>query len=58
MTLLRFWLAGTALIVIGLLIWAIAPIVVFLMLLTFALGLICWAVIALAHALRAWSERK
>lgn len=58
MTLLKYWLAGTALIIGGLAIWAIAPVVIFLLLLTAALGVVSFGMIALANALKARRERK
>ena len=58
MTLLKYWLAGTALVVTGLLVWAIAPVVIFLFLLTAALGVVSFGMIALANALKARRERR
>ena len=58
MTLLKYWLAGTALVVAGLLVWAIAPVVIFLLLLTAALGVVSFGMIALANALKARRERR
>ena len=56
--LLRYWLAGTAIIVGALAIWAMAPVLVFLALLVVALGLVSFAMIGLARALAAWRNRR
>jgi hypothetical protein len=58
MTLLRYWLLGTALVIGGLAIWAIAPVVIFLLLLTAALGVVSFGMVALANALRNRRERR
>jgi len=50
-SLLRLWLLGTALIVAILLIWAFAPVLVFVGLLAAGLGLLSFAMIGLARAL-------
>jgi hypothetical protein len=55
-TLLRYWLAGTAVVLLGLLVWAFAPVLVFVALLAVALGLASFAMIALARRLRRWRE--
>jgi hypothetical protein len=52
--LLRLWLVLTAVLLAGLALWALAPVLVFLALLTAALGIISAGMIALARALRAW----
>jgi hypothetical protein len=57
-TLLRLWLAATAVLLAGLAVWAFAPVLVFMALLLAALGLIAAAMILLAHRLRAWRERR
>lgn len=57
MTLLRLWLLATATILTGLALWAFAPVLVFILLLTTVLGLISAVMVALARALRAWRER-
>jgi hypothetical protein len=56
--LLRLWLAATAIALAGLAVWAFAPVLVFVALLTLALGILAAAMIALAHRLRAWRERR
>ena len=58
MTLLRLWLAATAVLLIGLAVWAFAPVLVFMALLLAALGLAAAAMIALARRLQAWRERR
>jgi hypothetical protein len=55
--LLRIWLAGTAVVLGAIAVWAFAPVLVFVALLTAALGGIAAAMILLAHRLRAWRER-
>lgn len=58
MSLLRLWLAATAIALAGLAVWAFAPVLVFVALLTLALGLLAGGMILLAHRLRAWRERR
>jgi hypothetical protein len=57
-SLLRLWLAATAIILAGMAVWAFAPVLVFMALLTLALGGLAAATILLAHRLRAWRERR
>jgi hypothetical protein len=58
-TLLRLWLIGTALIGAAVLVWAFAPVLVFIGLLTVGLGALAVAVIGLARALeRALGKRR
>jgi hypothetical protein len=57
-TLLRAWLAGTAIIVAALAVWAFAPVLIFFVLLAGGLGLVALAMIALARGLQAWRDRK
>ena len=56
--LLRWWLAATAIALAGVAIWAFAPVLVFVALLTLFLGGLAAAMILLAHRLRAWRERR
>ncbi len=58
MRLLRIWLAGTAIVLAAIAVWAFAPVLVFVALLTGALGGIAAAMIFLAQRLRAWRERQ
>lgn len=58
MTLLRIWLLATGVLVALLAVWAFAPVLMFVFLLTGALGLLSAAMIALARALQAWRERR
>jgi hypothetical protein len=53
---LRYWLAATAIVLVGVAIWAFAPVLVFIFLLGGGLGLVSFAMIALARRLRAWRE--
>jgi hypothetical protein len=53
-TLLRIWLLLTAALLAGMMLWAFAPLLVFLALLAGALGIVAGLMIALARALRAW----
>jgi hypothetical protein len=57
LSLLRLWLLGTALILAGLMIWAFAPVLVFLALLVVGLGIVSFASIGLARALERRLER-
>lgn len=53
---LRYWLVATAIVLAGMAIWALAPVLVFVFLLGTGLGLVSFAMIALARRLRAWRE--
>jgi ABC-type uncharacterized transport system permease subunit len=55
---LRLWLIGTSIILAMLAIWAFAPVLFFVLLLTAALGVVSAVMIGLARALRAWRERR
>jgi hypothetical protein len=55
---LHLWLAVTAIALIAMAVWAFAPVLVFLVLLTLVLGIIAAVMIGLAHLLRAWRERQ
>jgi hypothetical protein len=55
--LLRYWLFGTAIVLVGLGVWALAPVLAFLVLLAAALGLLSFGMIGLARALEAWRKR-
>lgn len=58
MTLLRYWLAGTAIILLAIAVWALAPVLIFFMLLAAALGLVSLGMIALARGLQTWRNRR
>lgn len=51
LSLLRLWLIGTGLVLGAVLVWAFAPVLVFLALLTGALGVLAMAMIGLARSL-------
>jgi hypothetical protein len=55
---LRVWLAATAIMLAGMTLWALAPVLVFMVLLLAVLGLAAAAMIALARRLQAWRERR
>jgi len=57
MTVLRLWLLATAIIVAGLALWAFAPVVIFVLLLTVALGAMSAVMIGIARLLRSRIER-
>jgi hypothetical protein len=57
-TALRIWLAATAIALVVLAVWAFAPVLVFVALLTVALGLAAAVMILAANRLRAWRERR
>jgi hypothetical protein len=54
---LRLWLIGTGVIALGLALWAFAPPVIFLLLLTGALGAVSALMVGLARLLRGRIER-
>lgn len=56
--LLRYWLLITGVVLGALLVWAFAPVLVFMGLLAVALGLLSALMIKLARALQAWRERR
>jgi hypothetical protein len=56
-TVLRLWLAGTAIVLAAIAVWAFAPVLVFAALLVAGLGLISVAMIGLAQVLRRRRER-
>jgi hypothetical protein len=51
-SLLRIWLWATVAVLTGLLVWAFAPVLVFLALLTLGIGLLSALMIALARGLQ------
>ena len=58
MTVIRLWLIGTSVVLAGLAVWAFAPVLVFVLLLTAGLGIVSAAMIGIARTLRAWRERR
>jgi hypothetical protein len=56
--LLRVWLLAGAAVLAGMALWAFAPVLLFMALLTAALGAVSVLMIALARALRAAWERR
>jgi hypothetical protein len=57
-TLLRYWLAATAIVLAAITVWALAPVLIFFVLLAAALGLVSLAMIALARSLQGWRDRR
>lgn len=57
MTLLRYWLAGTAIILAAIAVWALAPVLIFFVALAAVLGLASFLMVALARGLQAWRDR-
>jgi hypothetical protein len=58
LTVLRLWLVATAVLLAAVLVWALAPVLLFLLLVTAGLGLLSALMIALANAIRAWRTRR
>ena len=56
MSVLRIWLYGSAAIILAILVWTLAPVLFFILLLTAALGVVSAIMIGLARALQAWRE--
>jgi hypothetical protein len=56
--LLRYWLAGTAIVLAVLAVWALAPVLVFVALLLAGLGLVSLAMIGLARGLEALRKKR
>jgi hypothetical protein len=57
-TLARLWFWATVIVLAGMVLWTLAPVLVFMALLLAALGLAAAAMIALARRLQAWRERR
>ena len=55
---LRFWLAGSGGLILALAVWAFAPVLLFILLLTAGLGLLCAFMITIARSLAAWRQRR
>jgi hypothetical protein len=55
---LRYWLAGTALVLGAFAVWALAPVLIFVALLLAALGIVSFAMIALARGIEARRNRE
>ena len=58
MSVLRVWLIVTTVALFALAVWAFAPVLVFMVLLTAGLGAVSALMIGLARALRGWRERR
>jgi hypothetical protein len=58
LTLLRLWLVATAVLLAAALVWALAPVLLFFLLLTGGLGLLSALMIAMARRLQAWRARR
>jgi hypothetical protein len=56
--LLRLWLAGTGIALAALAVWAFAPVVLLVALLTAGLGLVSAVMIGIARGLQAWRARR
>jgi hypothetical protein len=56
--LLRLWLTVTGFALAGLAVWVFAPVLLFVALLTAALGAVAAAMIGLARALQVWRDRR
>ena len=57
MTVLRLWLLATAVIAVALALWAFAPVMIFVLLLTAALGAVSALMVGVARVLRVRIER-
>ena len=58
MRLLRLWLVATGIVLATLAVWVFAPVLLFIVVLTAALGIVSAAMIGLARALQAWRDRR
>lgn len=58
MTLLRYWLAATGIVLAAIAVWTLAPVLIFFVLLAAVLGLVSLAMIVLARSLQTWRDRK
>ena len=58
MTLLRLWLAATTIFLAGVLVWAFAPVLLFVLLLVGGLGIVSAGMIGIARAFEAWRARR
>jgi hypothetical protein len=57
-TALRIWLVATTVLLAALMVWTFAPVLLFFLLLTVALGLLAALMIAMARGLQAWRARR
>ena len=57
-TALRIWLIATGIALAALAVWALAPVLLFVVLLTAGLGAVSAVMIGIARALRTWKERR
>jgi hypothetical protein len=57
-TALRIWLVATTVLLAALMVWAFAPVLLFFLLLTAALGLLAALMIGVARGLQAWRGRR
>jgi hypothetical protein len=55
---LRFWFACAGGLLLALAVWAFAPVLLFILLLTAGLGLLCALMISIARSLAAWRQRR
>lgn len=58
MTVLRIWLIASAAVLLALAVWAFAPVLLFIAILTAGLGAVSALMIGLARALGSWRERR
>ena len=58
MTALRLWLVATTVLLAALMVWAFAPVLLFFLLLTAALGLVAAVMIGVARGFQAWRARR
>jgi hypothetical protein len=57
-TVLRLWLVATTVLLAAVLVWAFAPVVLFVLLLVGGLGVLSALMIAIARGLQAWRVRR
>jgi hypothetical protein len=55
---LRLWLLGTGILLMALAVWASAPLLLFIVLLTAAIGALSALMIAIARRIEGWRQRR
>jgi hypothetical protein len=55
---LRLWLLGTGILLIALAVWALAPLLLFIVLLTAGIGVVSTLMIGIARRIEGWRQRR
>jgi len=55
---LRLWLLGTGILLVALAVWALAPLLLFIVLLTAGIGIVSTLMIGIARRIEGWRQRR